>query len=67
MKSVIVKNLQIQFDVSDNDNPKQEAITILEAINDNLMLNFPGEQPQIFINAIDLDDIEVGNLVDDEG
>lgn len=65
MKSVIVKNLQIQFDIFTGDDPKAEAIKVLEAINDHLQLNFPDAQPQLFVNAIDLDDIEVADCVDE--
>jgi hypothetical protein len=64
MKSIIVKNLMIQFDSFNDSNPKEDAIKILEAVNDSLQLNFPENQPQLFVNAIDLDDIEVADTVD---
>ena len=54
----------IQFDSFDDSNPKEDAIKILEAINDSLQLNFPDSQPQLFVNAIDLDDIEVADTVE---
>jgi len=60
MKSVIVKNIQIQFDSFDeNLSDKEIAIKTLEIFNSSLQEQFPNITPQIFVSAIDDDDIEV--------
>jgi hypothetical protein len=59
MKSIIVKNLQIQFDSFDEGADKHTALNMLDEINLILQERFPDLTPQIFVNAIDDDDIEI--------
>jgi hypothetical protein len=59
MKSIIVKNLQIQFDCFDEGADKFTALDVLDEINNKLKECFPDAQPQLFVNAIDDDDIEI--------
>lgn len=59
MKSIIVKNLMIQFDSFDNDADKFTAYKTLENINSVLQEQFPDICPQFFVNAIDDTDIEI--------
>jgi len=59
MKSIIVKNIQIQFDSFDEGADKHTAINTLEAINEVLQERFNDISPQIFVSAIDDDDIEI--------
>lgn len=61
MKSVIVKNIQIQFDTFDHGADKHTAFDMLDEINTLLQKEFPDAQPQIFVNAIDEDDIEIAD------
>lgn len=68
MKSVIVKNLQIQFDSFHTDKNMSNvniAIETLDAINRNLQECFPDICPQIFVNAINDSDIEIADCEDD--
>ncbi len=68
MKSIIVKNLTIQFDSFDEGADRFTALNMLDEINEVLQKNFPDAQPQIFVNAIDDDDIEIAddNLKEDD-
>ena len=68
MKSIMVKNLTIQFDTFDEGADKHNALNMLDAINEVLQERFPDESPQIFVNAIDDDDIEIAddNLKEDD-
>jgi len=59
MKSIIVKNIQIQFDSFDEGADKHTAINTLEAINEVLQERLNVISPQIFVSAIDDDDIEI--------
>jgi hypothetical protein len=59
MKSVIVKNLQIQFDTFDEGADKFTALNMLDEINELLQRTYPDSTPQLFVNAIDDDDIEI--------
>ena len=61
MKSVIVKNLTIQFSTFDHGADKFTALDMLDEINTLLQERFPDEQPQLFVNAIDDDDIEIAD------
>jgi len=61
MKSIIVKNLQIQFDTFDNGADRFTALDMLDEINTVLQKEFPDAQPQIFVGAIDDDDIEIAD------
>lgn len=61
MKSIIVKNLMIQFDTFDDGADRHTAINTLERINEVLSENFPDISPQLFISAIDDDDIEIAS------
>ena len=65
MKSIIVKNLQIQFDSFSSDDDKTIAIETLERINTLLQEQMSDICPQIFVNAIDDDDIEAADCVGD--
>ena len=59
MKSIIVKNIQIQFNTFDDGADKHTAINTLEEINEVLQERFNDISPQIFVSAIDDDDIEI--------
>lgn len=62
MKSIIVKNIMVQFDSFDDDVKKETVIDVLLMLNDELQQNFPDICPQIFVNAIDDDDIEIADV-----
>ena len=68
MKWIIVKNLTIQFDSFDEGADRFTALNMLDEINTVLQERFPDAQPQIFVNAIDDDDIEIAddNLKEDD-
>jgi len=66
MKSIIVKNISIQFDSFDHGADKFTALNTLDAINEVLQERFPDISPQIFVNAIDDDDIEIADQPDGE-
>lgn len=68
MKSIIVKNLTIQFDSFDEGADRFTALNMLDEINTVLQERFPDAQPQFFVNAIDDDDIEIAddNLKEDD-
>jgi molybdopterin/thiamine biosynthesis adenylyltransferase len=59
MKTIIVKNVQIQFDSFDEGADKHTATATLDEINEVLQERFSDINPQIFVNAIDDDDIEI--------
>jgi hypothetical protein len=61
MKSIIVKNLMIQFDTFDENADKHTALNILDSINELLQASMSDISPQIFVNAIDDDDIEIAD------
>ena len=61
MKSIIVKNIMIQFDSFDEGADKHTALATLDNINEVLQERFPDISPQIFVNAIDDDDIEIAD------
>lgn len=58
MKSVIVKNLQIQFDLHGDKVTKANVIEALELMNTHLQ-TLQDFSPQMFINAVDDSDIEI--------
>jgi hypothetical protein len=66
MKSIIVKNIQIQFDTFDDGADRFTALDMLDAMNEVLQERFPDSQPQIFVGAIDDDDIEIAEEEADE-
>ena len=66
MKSIIVKNLQIQFDSFDEGADKHTALNQLDEINTVLQERFPELTPQIFVGAIDDDDIEIANCDEED-
>lgn len=66
MKSIIVKNIQIQFDSFDHGADKHTALNMLDEINTVLQERFPDAQPQIFVGAIDDDDIEIADAETEE-
>ena len=66
MKSILVKNLTIQFDSFDKGADKHTAMATLDEINEVLQERFNDISPQIFVNAIDDDDIEVTDCDEDE-
>lgn len=59
MKTIIVKNLMLQFDDFDEGADKHNALNMLDSINEVLQQRFPDSQPQIFTNAVDDSDIEI--------
>lgn len=61
MKSILVKNISIQFDSFDDGADKHNAINMLEEINTLLQESFPDSQPQLFVGAISDDDIEIAD------
>ena len=68
MKSITVKNIQIQFDSFDEGVDKFTALNMIDRINELLQKTYPDITPQIFVYAIDDDDIEIANQneVDDK-
>lgn len=66
MKSIIVKNLQIQFDSFDEGADMHTAINTLESINSILQERFPDIQPQLFVGSITGNDIEIADQPDEE-
>ena len=66
MKTILVKNLSIQFDSFDEGADKHTAINTLEEINTVLQERFNDISPQIFVSAVDDDDIEIAGCEDDE-
>jgi len=66
MKSIIVKNLMIQFDSFDEGADKHTALNTLDEINAVLQERFNDISPQIFVNAIDDDDIEIAPQDDED-
>ena len=66
MKSIIVKNLQIQFDSFDEGADQHTALNTLEEINSVLQERFPDIQPQLFVGSITADDIEISGNEDEE-
>lgn len=66
MKSIIVKNLQIQFDSFDEGADQHTAINTLEEINSVLQERFSDIQPQLFVGMITADDIEIADQPDEE-
>ena len=66
MKSIIVKNISIQFDSFDEGADKHTALNTLDEINAVLQERFPDITPQIFVNAIDDDDIEIAPQDDED-
>ncbi len=61
MKSIIVKNVQIQFDSFDEGADKFTALNTLDNINSVLQERFPDITPQIFVGAIADEDIEIAD------
>ena len=59
MKTIIVKNLTIQFDDFDEGADKHNALTMLDSINEVLQQRFPDTCPQILTSAVDDSDIEI--------
>lgn len=66
MKTILVKNLQIQFDSFDEGADKHTVFNQLDEINTVLQERFPENTPQLFVNAVDDDDIEIADCEDDE-
>ena len=66
MKSITVKNLQIQFDSFDDGADKHTATATLDEINEVLQERFPINCPQIFVEGIDDDDIEIADYEEEE-
>jgi hypothetical protein len=51
----------IQFDSFDEGADKHTALNTLDSINEVLQERFSDISPQIFVNAIDDDDIEISS------
>jgi hypothetical protein len=66
MKTISVKNLTIQFDSYDEGADKHNALDMLDEINEVIKQRFNDASPQIFVNAIDDDDIEIADNPDEE-
>jgi len=66
MKSILIKNLQIQFDSFDEGADKHTALNQLDEINEVLQERFPELTPQIFVSAVDDDDIEIADCDDED-
>ena len=62
MKSVIVKNIQIQFDSIDGS--LEDIHNTLDLINSHLQL-LNDFQPQLFTSGVDDGDIEISNFDED--
>ena len=56
----------IQFDSFDEGADQHTATATLDAMNEVLQERFPDISPQIFVNAVDADDIEITPQDDDE-
>ena len=66
MKTISIKNLTIQFDSYDEGADKHNALDMLDEINAVIQQRFNDASPQIFVNAIDDDDIEITENPDEE-
>ena len=66
MKSIIVKNIKIQFDSFDEGADQHTALNTLDEINSVLQERFPDITPQIFVGEITADDIEIADQPDSE-
>ena len=66
MKTISIKNLTIQFDSYDEGADKHNAFDMLDEINAVIQQRFNDASPQIFVNAIDDDDIEITDNPDEE-
>ena len=55
----------IQFDSYDHGADKHTALNTLETINEIIQQRLPDISPQIFVSAIDDDDIEISGDDDD--
>jgi len=66
MKTISIKNLTIQFDSYDEGADKHNALDMLDEINAVIQQRFNDASPQIFVNAIDDDDIEITDNPDEE-
>ena len=56
----------IQFDSFDEGADKHTALNMLDEINALIQQRFNDVSPQIFVNAIDDDDIEISDEPDEE-
>jgi len=56
----------IQFDSFDEGADKHTALNMLDEINTVIQQRFNDVSPQIFVNAIDDDDIEISDEDDEE-
>lgn len=65
MRTILIKNLTIQFDSFDDGADKHNALDMIDDINELLQKYFSDSQPQILSSAIDDDDIEI-TLPEDE-
>jgi len=61
MKSIIVKNLKIQFDSFDEGADMHTATATLDDINAVLQERFPDISPQLFVGEVQPEDIEIAD------
>jgi len=59
MKTITVKDLDIQFDIYDDGADQHTALDVIETINEVLGNYFSGFQPQIMISSFDGDNVEI--------
>lgn len=64
MKSILIKNIRIQFDSFDEGADQHTALNTLDEINSVLQERFPDITPQIFVGEITEDDIEIADQPD---
>jgi hypothetical protein len=61
MKSIIVKNLAMQFDSFDDGADRHTIHNMMEAINEVIRKSFPNEQPVFLVSVIDDSDFEIAD------
>ena len=61
MKTVLVKNISLQFDLFNENASEKDVYDVLNAINECLQERMNTVSPQMFVNAISVDDIEIAN------
>lgn len=59
MKSILIKNVKIQFDSFDEGADVHTARNMLDSINDIIHQRFPDQSPQIFVSDIQNEEIEI--------
>jgi hypothetical protein len=66
MKTITIKNLELQFDSVDAGADQHTCLYMIDRINEELPLHFNGQQPQILIDAKDVVFSIAGEKTEDE-